>query len=73
MELEGTTLGHYLLQRRLARGGMSEVYLAYDQSIQRTVAIKVVNRYRDDHIQTTTMPAAEATTGMITCSESKTK
>ena len=51
MELEGTTLGHYLLQRRLARGGMSEVYLAYDQSIQRTVAIKVVNRYRDDHMQ----------------------
>src|SRR2546421_3395001 len=51
MELEGTTLGHYLLQRRLARGGMSEVYLAYDQSTQRTVAIKVVNRYRDDHIQ----------------------
>jgi len=54
MELEGTTLGHYLLQRRLARGGMSEVYLAYDQSTQRTqrtVAIKVVNRYRDDHMQ----------------------
>ena len=51
MELEGTTLGHYLLQRRLARGGMSEVYLAYDQSAQRTVAIKVVNRYRDDHMQ----------------------
>jgi serine/threonine protein kinase len=51
MELEGTTLGHYLLQRRLARGGMSEVYLAYDQSTQRTVAIKVVNRHRDDHMQ----------------------
>ena len=51
MELEGTTLGHYLLQRRLARGGMSEVYLAYDQGSQRTVAIKVVNRYQDDHMQ----------------------
>lgn len=51
MELEGTTLGHYLLQRRLARGGMSEVYLAYDQDSQRTVAIKMVNRYQDDHAQ----------------------
>ena len=54
MELEGTTLGPYLLQRRLARGGMSEVYLAYDQSTestQRTVAMKVVNRYQDDHMQ----------------------
>src|SRR5437588_12847933 len=51
MELEGTTLGHYLLQRRLARGGMSEVYLAYDQTTQSTVAIKVVNRYRDDDMQ----------------------
>src|SRR5436189_5710253 len=51
MELEGTTLGHYLLQRRLARGGMSEVYLAYDQSAERTVAIKVVNRYQDDHLR----------------------
>jgi serine/threonine protein kinase len=30
---------------------MSEVYLAFDQSAQRTVAIKVVNRYRDDHMQ----------------------
>jgi serine/threonine protein kinase len=50
MELEGKTLGHYLLQHRLARGGMSEVYLAYDESTQRTVAIKVANRYQDDHI-----------------------
>src|SRR2546421_9689331 len=49
LEFEGTTLGHYQLQRRLARGGMSEIYLAYDESMQRTVAIKVVHRGDHDY------------------------
>src|SRR5437588_11933091 len=49
LEFEGTTLGHYQLQRRLARGGMSEVYIAYDESMQRTVAIKVVHRGDHDY------------------------
>ena len=43
-ELEGTTLGHYRLQHRLARGGMSVVYLAYDIRMRHTVAIKIVRR-----------------------------
>ena len=43
LELEGTTLGHYHLQRSLGRGGMSEVYLATDQRSQQEVAIKLVN------------------------------
>src|SRR5215472_3253401 len=42
--LEGTTFGHYLLQRRLGRGGMSEVYLATDESTRQDVAIKLVSR-----------------------------
>ncbi len=41
--LEDATLSHYHLGRRLARGGMSEVYLAYDEHAQREVAIKVVH------------------------------
>ena len=44
LEFEGTTLGNYQLQHRLARGGMSEVYLAYDERTRGTVAIKVVHR-----------------------------
>ena len=43
LELEGTTLGHYHLQRSLGRGGMSEVYLATDQRSQQEVAIKLVD------------------------------
>ena len=51
LELEGTQLGHYQLQQRLARGGMSEVYLAYDINTQSTVALKVVNKIYKDHTQ----------------------
>ncbi|MHB8600679.1 MAG: serine/threonine-protein kinase [Ktedonobacteraceae bacterium] len=51
LELEGTQLGHYKLQQRLARGGMSEVYLAYDTNTQSVVALKVVNKLQEDHTQ----------------------
>jgi serine/threonine protein kinase len=51
LELEGTQLGHYQLQQRLARGGMSEVYLAYDTNTQSVVALKVVNKLQEDHTQ----------------------
>ena len=40
--IEGFTLGRYELRRRLAHGGMSEVYLAYDRRVRRQVAIKVL-------------------------------
>jgi serine/threonine protein kinase len=43
LELEGTMLGHYRLQRRLNRGGMSEVYLATDEHSQQDVAVKLVD------------------------------
>src|SRR2546421_6278262 len=50
-ELEGTTLGRYQLQRRLARGGMSVIHLAYDTRMRRTVAIKIVHRSDQADIQ----------------------
>src|SRR2546421_2554125 len=40
--IEGLTLGRYELRRRLAQGGMAEVYLAYDRRVKRQVAIKVL-------------------------------
>src|SRR5579875_747142 len=40
--IEGSTLGRYELRRRIAHGGMSEVYLGYDRRVRRRVAIKVL-------------------------------
>ncbi|HVB22153.1 MAG TPA: serine/threonine-protein kinase [Ktedonobacteraceae bacterium] len=51
LELEGTQLGHYQLQQRLARGGMSEVYLALDTHTRSAVALKIVNKLQEDHTQ----------------------
>ncbi len=38
----GTTLGRYELRTKLGAGGMAEVWEAFDQSLHRTVAVKVV-------------------------------
>ncbi|HTI14717.1 MAG TPA: protein kinase [Dictyobacter sp.] len=40
--LEGSKLGRYELRFRVARGGMSEVYLGYDRRVRRYVAVKVL-------------------------------
>ncbi len=40
--IEGSTLGRYELRRRVAQGGMSEVYLGYDRRVRRKIAIKVL-------------------------------
>lgn len=42
-DLSGTTLGKYELLELIGEGGMGAVYRAYDESLQREVAIKVVN------------------------------
>ena len=42
MSLEGQPLGRYRLQHLLGSGGMGEVYLATDISLNRQVAIKVI-------------------------------
>ncbi|HZU67941.1 MAG TPA: protein kinase [Ktedonobacteraceae bacterium] len=42
--LEGRTLNRYQLRRMVGRGGMADVYEAYDEHFQRRVAIKVFKR-----------------------------
>ncbi len=49
--LEGTRLGRYRLQQRLDHGGMSEVYLAYDELMHRDIAIKVMSSTHTDYIE----------------------
>lgn len=46
--LEGRTLDRYELQQLMGRGGMADVYLAYDPHFDRNVAIKVFKREDED-------------------------
>src|SRR6266571_4047431 len=49
--LVGTTLSRYSILERLGQGGMSEVYLAYDELMNRNVAIKVVGNIHADYLE----------------------
>ncbi len=49
--LEGTILGRYYVLERLGQGGMSEVYLAYDELMNRNVAVKVVSSVHSDYLE----------------------
>ena len=39
----GKTPGHHRIVEKLGAGGMGEVYLGFDQHLQRQVAIKVLS------------------------------
>ena len=44
----GAELGHYRIVRLLGRGGMGDVYLARDLTLERDVAIKLLAADRGD-------------------------
>jgi serine/threonine protein kinase len=50
-ELEGTFVGPYFIKKLLGRGGMSDVYLAYDEAMQRDVALKMMNAHSRDYLE----------------------
>lgn len=53
-------IGRYLIRKELGRGGMSRVYLAYDPSFEREVAIKVLPREALEDVQFRTRFEREA-------------
>ncbi len=44
-DLVGRTLGHYYLVERLGQGGMADVYKAYQPSLARYVALKIIHSH----------------------------
>ena len=50
-ELIDMTIDHYRIERGLARGGMSEVYLARDTRTDKIVAMKVVRRTAGEYYE----------------------
>ncbi len=50
-ELEDITIDHYHIERQLAHGGMSEIYLAHDTISGQQVAIKMVHRDNSEYYE----------------------
>jgi len=46
-----TRIAHYCLQRRIARGGMSHVYLAQDIFTEQLVALKLVDKNQSEYYE----------------------
>src|SRR5262249_41548668 len=50
---QGVLLKHFRIVRLVGRGGMGDIYEAHDESLERTVAIKVIraarNMGQDEH------------------------
>jgi tRNA A-37 threonylcarbamoyl transferase component Bud32 len=44
LELIGKSVGRYQIKSEIGRGGMANVYLAFDQTLKRDVALKVIRR-----------------------------
>lgn len=59
-ELIGQTLGRYQMVERLGRGGMADVYKAYQPSLDRYVAIKVMHPHLADQVEFITRFKREA-------------
>ncbi len=43
----GKTLGHYQITELIGQGGMATVYLARQTTVQRDVAVKIINRFAE--------------------------
>lgn len=56
----GTRLSHYRIVRTLGIGGMGTVYLAFDQQLNRDVAIKVLKRQTDPRARSRLLREARA-------------
>ena len=53
----GQRLGSYELTLMLGKGGMGEVYKAYDKRLDRTVAVKVLPAHVANDPQSRALPA----------------
>ena len=49
-DLSGKTLGQYQVIKPIGQGGMAKIYLAYQPSVKREVAIKVMSAHLQDNI-----------------------